>query len=229
MGRFELNEIEIKGLVKQHWNARAAEFDQVPQQGLHNKAQHQGWLHIWNELTGDKKLRVLDLGCGTGFLSLMLAELGHQVTGVDFAQEMLSMARWKAEQANLSIEFRFEDAESLHLPDGGFDLVVARHLIWTLPNPAKAMGEWWRMLKPDGRIALVEGQWDHQDNKSDYELIRGRLPFYSGQPSDQLAALLKQQGFTSVIVEPLMDAALWGETPTQDRYIVIGQKRTKNV
>jgi ubiquinone/menaquinone biosynthesis C-methylase UbiE len=98
------------------------------------------------------------VGCGTGFLTLLLAELGHNVTGVDIAPEMLELARKKAAQAGLDVELRLGDAEVLEDPDGRYDLIVARHVIWTLPNPAQAVREWLRVLKHDGRLALVEGE-----------------------------------------------------------------------
>lgn len=68
---------EIKRVVKAHWNDRAATFDDQPHHGLHSPAQREAWLAVLRRLTGGWALRVLDIGCGTGFLTLLLAELSH--------------------------------------------------------------------------------------------------------------------------------------------------------
>lgn len=223
MSAVEQAAMDVKRVVKQHWGNRAAEFDAKPNHGLHNETQHQAWLNVLHQLTGPSPLRAIDIGCGTGFLTLLLAELGHAVTGVDLAPEMLELARQKAAQTGLTAEFRLGDAEGLDDPDGSYDLIVARHLIWTLPNPSQAVKEWQRVLKPGGRIALVEGNWGTPTVISEYEEIRSQLPFYGGIPSEQLTQFLQAEGLQHVVVQPLMDPVLWGEEPQRPRYLVVGE------
>jgi SAM-dependent methyltransferase len=100
---------------------------------------------------------------GTGFLALLFAELGHTVTGIDLAPRMLDRARQKAEQANRQVDFRVGNAIAVDESDETFDLVVARHLIWTLPVPEDGVSEWLRVLRRGGRLALIEGKWGHND------------------------------------------------------------------
>ncbi|CCF83128.1 class I SAM-dependent methyltransferase [Nitrolancea hollandica] len=223
MSAVEQANMDVKRVVKQHWGNRAAEFDAKPNHGLHSDTQHRAWLDVLYQLTGALTLQALDIGCGTGFLTLLLAELGHNVTGVDIAPEMLELARQKATQAGLAVEFRLGDAEKLEDTDDSYDLIVARHLIWTLPNPAQAVREWQRLLKPGGRLALVEGNWGTPTAISEYEEIRSRLPFYGGLPSEQLTQFLQAQGLRNIVVQPLMDATLWGEEPQRPRYLVIAE------
>jgi ubiquinone/menaquinone biosynthesis C-methylase UbiE len=163
-------------IIRRHWDARAATFDSEPGHGLHDRDQREAWLGVLAHLTGDTPQRVLDVGCGTGFLALLLAELGHRVTGIDLAPQMLNLARQKGREKQLTVQFRLENAASLSDPDGTYDLVVARHVIWNLPDPARAVGEWLRVLRPGGRLALIEGNWSQSENKTQHSAGTTRTP-----------------------------------------------------
>lgn len=212
----------VKELVQQHWNGRAATFDEESQHGIHSDEQHDRWLTVLREWTGDEHLHVLDVGCGTGVISLLLTELGHDVVGVDFAPEMLEHARSKAQEAGYSIEFQGGDAESLPISDDTFELLTARHLLWTLPNPSDAIREWQRVVEPGGRILLIEGYWNHGEPRDEYEHVHDDLPMYDGRPPEELRELLIQEGIGEVTHEPLMDATLWGREPHHEYYIMSG-------
>lgn len=84
--------------------------------------------------------RVLDAGAGTGFLSLLLAGQGYQVTAMDLSPGMLEVLRAKA--AGLGLEVQAVQADAVSPPDGPFDAVVERHLLWTLPDPGAALAAW---------------------------------------------------------------------------------------
>ncbi|HKB20781.1 MAG TPA: class I SAM-dependent methyltransferase [Gaiellaceae bacterium] len=146
-------------VIQHHWDHRADTFDDEAGHGLLNDEQRRAWQELLSRLAGRPPRRVLDVGCGTGFLALRLGELGHEVTGVDLSPQMIDRARGKAEQEALQIEFRAGDATALADADGTYDLVVGRHLIWNLPHPERAVAEWLRVLRPGGRLALVEGKW----------------------------------------------------------------------
>ena len=150
---------EITQVIRYHWDRRASTFDDAIGHGLASEEQRQAWLDLLSRLAGRAPRRVLDVGCGTGFLALRFAELGHAVTGIDLSPQMIDRARRKAEQAGQQIDFRVGDAAALDCPDEAFDLVVARHVIWNLPNPQRGVGEWLRVLGPEGRLALIEGKW----------------------------------------------------------------------
>ncbi len=203
--------------MRQHWGQRAATFDDAPNHGLHSDEQTSGWLErlrAWSELG---MLEVLDVGCGTGFLALLLAQLGHTVTGVDIASAMLDRAREKASAQGLTVEFRLSDGDQLPFPDASFDLVVERHVIWTMPEPARALEDWLRVLRAGAHLVLVEGDW-RSTGHPDYASIRDALPLYGGRPSGELKVVVEKAGFVNVSVEPLDDAVLWGSTPERERY-----------
>jgi ubiquinone/menaquinone biosynthesis C-methylase UbiE len=110
----------VKDVVRQHWAARAADFDSGPTHGLLNDAQRNAWDQRLRAWTGGGPFDVLDVGCGTGFLALQLASLGHRATGVDMADEMLRLARAKAAAEGVSVRFELGDAEQLPYSDAQF-------------------------------------------------------------------------------------------------------------
>ena len=211
-----------KRLVRRHWNDRAATFDDASHHGIHTDDQRARWLTVLREWTGDDPRRTLDVGCGTGVVSLLLAELGHAVIGVDLAPAMLDRARAKARRTDHEAAFLRGDAEALPASDDAFELLAARHLVWTLPNPAKAIREWQRVVEPGGRIVLIEGYWDHDEPWDEYEAVHDDLPMYDGRPPDDLREFLGQEGLREVEHEPLVDPVLWGREPRHEYYLMVG-------
>jgi len=106
---------------------------------------------LLNGITG----RVLDVACGAGANFECFRKASH-VTGIDLSQGMLDIARRKAEQMGLSIDLRVMDAQQLEFPDGSFDVVVSALSTCTFPDPVAALREMGRVVKPEGRILLLE-------------------------------------------------------------------------
>jgi ubiquinone/menaquinone biosynthesis C-methylase UbiE len=144
-------------LIRSHWDDRATTFDAEADHGVHSRDQREAWVSLLSGIAGPEPRRALDVGCGTGVLTLMLAEMGHTVTGVDFAPRMLRIAEQKSRRAGLAVRFRLENVTALSDRDATYDLVIARHVIWALPNPALGAREWLRVLRPGGRLVLIEG------------------------------------------------------------------------
>jgi ubiquinone/menaquinone biosynthesis C-methylase UbiE len=214
---------DIKAAVSRYWSGRAAEFDLGPSHGVLNEAQHQAWLDLLREVAGPPPLRVLDVGCGTGFLALRMAELGHTAVGIDLSEGMLTAAQRKAEGVGLPVTFRLGDAEAPP-PDGApYDVILERHVIWTLPQPREAVHAWQALLRPGGLLILIEGIFEMSD-RTVYPTLQAQLPLYGGRPGEELAMLLKTEGFIQTAVRPLMDATLWLEMPIRPRFMVTGRR-----
>ncbi len=100
-------------------------------------------------------MRVLDVACGTGNLSLPAASAGAAVTGVDIATNLLEQARERAAAAGLSITFDEGDAEQLPYPDASFDVVMSMFGAMFAPRSELAAAELTRVCKPGGTIAMA--------------------------------------------------------------------------
>ena len=211
---------ELKELVRRHWDRRSTDFDLEASHGLITDAQALAWHDLIARLAGAVPLDVLDVGCGTGFLSLLFAAQGHRVTGVDMAPRMLVRAREKAAAEGLAVNFLECDVEAPDLPTASYNLIVERHVIWTLPHPAAALDAWRQLLRRGGRLILIEGHWGSDERRDEYNEIHDRLPLFGGRPAAEMAALVRARGFTPVSVEPLMNPELWTESPSHPRYLV---------
>lgn len=136
----------VKSAVAAHWNRRAPTFDSDFGHSIVTADERAAWDRIFGLISGGRSgLDALDVGCGTGFLSFELAARGHRVTGIDFAAAMLNEARRKTALTNVSVWFEQGDAENLPFTARVFDLVVCRHVLWTLPHPEAAVAEWVRV------------------------------------------------------------------------------------
>lgn len=151
--------MEIGQRVKDYWTQRSHDFGTVRKNELENEM-GQRWLHeIERFLPEGRSLNILDVGTGTGFFAILLAEKGHRVEGIDLTPAMLEEARTLARQRNLDITFREMDAQNLAYPDGTFDVVISRNLTWTLPDPERAYASWFRVLKPGGVLLNFDAEY----------------------------------------------------------------------
>jgi ubiquinone/menaquinone biosynthesis C-methylase UbiE len=134
-------------------------------------------------------------------LSLLLHELGHDVTGLDVSPRMLERARQKA---GWGVRFVMGDAARPDLPPGSFDVVLCRHVLWALPDPGAALASWARLLALGGILCVVEGVW-HTDAGLSAEQVRALLP--STLPWTRTRHLSS-------------DSALWGRAVSDERFLV---------
>jgi SAM-dependent methyltransferase len=98
--------------------------------------------------------RVLDIACGTGNAALIAAQAGARVVGLDSAARLIDVARERAANAGADAEFVVGDALELPFDDRAFDAVVSVFGVIFVPDPARAVAEILRVLKPGGRAVL---------------------------------------------------------------------------
>ena len=100
--------------------------------------------------------QVLEIGCGTGIISLGIAPHVRHVIGTDIAPEMVAVARRKAEAAGMgNVEFHVHDGYALPYDDASFDAVLLFNILHVVQEPAALMREAHRLLKPGGHLVTA--------------------------------------------------------------------------
>ena len=142
--------------IRASWDAKAADWDAwVGTEGDRNRrvSSDPALRRLLGPVEG---LDVLDAGCGTGYLSVKLAQAGGRLTGVDHSPEMIRHARRNADAQGVSACFRVDSCAQLGtLPSDGFDRVVSNYVLMDLPDIEGAMRAMARVLRPDGFAVVV--------------------------------------------------------------------------
>ncbi len=205
----------------------------APRYDLANDVISLGRSHAWRaeavRLSGARQGHsVLDVATGTGDLAIAFKKVvgaNGRVVGVDFCPEMLAPAPAKARSRGLEIEFKQGDATALEFMDAMFDVVSIAWGLRNVADTAKAVREMSRVLKPGGRLVVLE------TGRSEWPVFRHAVDFYTAKVmpvfggiltgstdsyryldgssrefpyGDKLVQLLKREGgFASVTAHPL--------------------------
>lgn len=186
------------------WDSAADSFDQEADHGLLDPVVRRAWEQRLAHWLPGAPCEVLDLGCGTGSLALVAAGQGHRVTAVDSAPRMVERAR--AKLAGTGADVLVGDAARPPVDGRRFDVILARHVVWLLPDPAAVLRHWAGLLRPGGRLVLVEGVWNG-----------------TGLSAEHLTALLAPHT-DRVHYERLSgDRDLWGKEVDDERYALVAR------
>lgn len=188
------------------WDAEAAGYDEPADHGLRDPDVREAWRRLLVSLLPASPARVAEMGSGTGTLSVLLADEGYAVDGVDFSPAMVDLAVAKAGHRP-GVHFVEADASRPPLEPGCYDVVLCRHVLWALPDPADAVRRWIELLVPaGGTLVLVEGRWGNG----------------AGLDAEQTVALVEATGRDAELLR-LPDAAYWGREIGDDRYAVLSR------
>ena len=217
---------DLHDRLRRFWDEDAKTYDRSPSHAASDPVEAAAWRAILRRHLPEPPASVMDVGAGTGAISLLLAELGYRVTAVDLSPGMLARAAEKA--AERGVELTTVAAPATEPPVGPFDAVVERHLLWTTPDPVAALSAWRKVVAPGGRAVLFEGifsrnslQWrargmaadglrralgvaDDHHAGYDAELLDA-LPLAGATSPEPLIRALTDAGWRSVRLERLRD------------------------
>ena len=188
------------------WDREAPTFDDEPDHGLGDETTRAAWRALLLGVLPPAPARVADLGCGTGTLAVLLAEDGYAVDGLDVSPEMVSRARTKAEAADVAVDVRVGDANRPDLDPAAYDVVLSRHVLWAMDDPAAALQRWLGLLAPGGSLVLVEGSWSTG----------------AGITAEEAVALVRGTG-REVELRRLPESVYWGKEISDDRYLLLSR------
>lgn len=197
----------ISGQTPDLWDAQADTFDDEADHGLRDPQTREAWRQLLREVLPENPADIADLGCGTGSLSVLLAEDGHRVQGIDFAPEMVERARAKAVAHGVAAEFSVGDASAPALARRGFDVVLSRHVLWAMKDPVETIARWCDLLRPGGILVLIEGFWSTG----------------AGLRSTEAAQAVRVHRMRAKVT-PLTDPVLWGKEITDERYLLVSTR-----
>jgi SAM-dependent methyltransferase len=216
--------LDLHASIRDFWDRDAEVYDRSPTHAGTDPVEAAAWRGILLRHLPPPGSKILDVGAGTGAMSLLLASLGFEVTGLDLSPAMLEVARRKADALGLSIATVVGPAAEP--PSGPFDAVVERHVLWTTPDPVAALRAW-REVAPHGSLACYEGVFGRRrpldrarsaairvvraayrlppEHHGDYDpAVVAALPLASMAPAPLLAAV-REAGWRQPVMERLPD------------------------
>ena len=211
--------------IQDFWEQQSTRYDEEVDHGLLDATAREAWRVRLADWLPTEPSDVLDLGCGTGSLSRLALDAGHRVTGVDLTPGMVARAGAKCPEGR----FLVGDASRPQVGDEHFDVLLARHLLWTLPDPHAVLAHWVSLIRPGGRLVLVEGRWwpagGTGEPPTPYAQGAERMPWQGGVRAEDLVAALDPLVERLEVVCLSDDDALWGRSVDDERYAVVASVR----
>jgi ubiquinone/menaquinone biosynthesis C-methylase UbiE len=147
---------DVSERIREFWDRDSATYDDTKSHAISDPLESAAWRQALRGSLPEPPATVLDAGAGTGALSLLVAELGFEVTSLDLSAGMLARAETKAAERGVAERMRFVVGSATEPPEGPFDAVIERHVLWTMPDPVSALSAWRRVA---ARLVLFEGIW----------------------------------------------------------------------
>lgn len=187
----------------EYWSGRAAEYSRLHMDSYESDKRKAFAEQVAMSIPDCDNIEALDLGCGSGFMSMILADANCRVTGIDFSEDMLVLARQNLAQRGYEATLLRMRAQELAFPDGSFDFVVSRNVTWMLEDVDSVYAEVMRVLKDGGVFLNLDANYGRCFNEAD---ARGEVPTH---PTQTLAQLRLRNQIASDLPITLVDRPLW--------------------
>ncbi len=187
----------------EYWSGRAAEYSRLHMDSYESDKRKAFAEQVAMSIPDCDNIEALDLGCGSGFMSMILADANCRVTGIDFSEDMLVLARQNLAQRGYEATLLRMRAQELAFPDGSFDFVVSRNVTWMLEGVDSVYAEVMRVLKDGGVFLNLDANYGRCFNEAD---ARGEVPTH---PTQTLAQLRLRNQIASDLPITLVDRPLW--------------------
>lgn len=148
--------VGVSDRIREFWDADARVYDATKSHSISDPLERAAWRQALRDSLPEPGAKVLDVGAGTGSLSVLAAELGFKVTALDLSPGMLAEAERKADAMGLADRVTCVVGSASDPPPGPFDAVMERHVLWTIPDPVGALRSW---REVGSRLVLFEGLW----------------------------------------------------------------------
>lgn len=208
-GRISRESDSRKERIAGYWSKRSDSFQAQRRAELHSSMADRWLLEIQKYLP-QRKLKILDVGCGSGFFTILLGKQGHEVLGTDLTSDMIEKSRELAKEEGVDCKFEIMDAENLDFPDETFDVVISRNLTWTLPDAGHAYEEWCRVLKKGGILLNFDANYGSSNFADTSHLPENHTHNQVGMDMMQECEEIKKQLPISSYIRPAWDVETLG-------------------
>lgn len=208
-GRISRESDSRKERIAGYWSKRSDSFQAQRRAELHSSMADRWLLEIQKYLP-QRKLKILDVGCGSGFFTILLGKQGHEVLGTDLTPDMIKKSRELAKEEGVDCKFEIMDAENLDFPDETFDVVISRNLTWTLPDAGHAYEEWCRVLKKGGILLNFDANYGSSNFADTSHLPENHTHNQVGMDMMQECEEIKKQLPISSYIRPAWDVETLG-------------------
>lgn len=204
-----------KERITRYWGKRSESFLEQRRAELNSPMAERWREEISAYLPKGRSLKILDVGCGSGFFSILLSKMGHEVIGTDLTPEMVEASIQLAGEEQASCKFLQMDAENLEFADETFDVVISRNLTWTLPDVEQAYSEWIRVLKKGGVLLNFDANYGADDTTDTSNLPQNHAHNMLGDEMMRECEEIKRQLPISSRVRPAWDIETLGRLGIQ--------------
>jgi SAM-dependent methyltransferase len=198
--------MDVQAKITEMWDRASERYDTHVGHGMNNDREKAAWRSALLALLPPAPADVLDVGTGTGVIALQLADLGYAVRGVDLSEKMLSHARRKMSESGADVHFEIGNAMEPPGAPESVDVVFSRHVIHMLTNPARALENWFRLLRPGGRVVIIDGLWGQDPEDRIDDDVQASLPLRGSDATvDDVRRLVEDAAFVDATVSDLAE------------------------